>query len=76
MVEEGNSIKEVMKKIAVNARGLVFVCKGGRLLATVTDGDIRRYILAGGDIEGEVLQAANYSPVFVYPEERERRRIS
>ncbi|MDE6604098.1 MAG: NTP transferase domain-containing protein [Lachnospiraceae bacterium] len=72
MVEEENSIKEVMKKIAVNARGLVFVCKGGRLLATVTDGDIRRYILAGGDIEGEVSQAANYSPVFVYPEERER----
>ena len=70
MVEEENSIKEVMKKIAVNARGLVFVCKGGRLLATVTDGDIRRFILAGGDIEVEVSQAAHYSPVFVYPEER------
>ena len=65
MVEEENSIKEVMKKIAVNARGLVFVCKGGRLLATVTDGDIRRFILAGGDIEVEVSQAAHYSPVFV-----------
>lgn len=72
IVEEENSIKEVMKKIAVNARGLVFVCKGGRLLATVTDGDIRRYILAGGDIEGAVSQAAHYSPVFVYPEEREQ----
>lgn len=72
MVEEGNSIKEVMEKIAVNARGLVLVCKSGRLLATVTDGDIRRYILAGGDIEGEVSQAAHYSPVFVYPEERDK----
>lgn len=72
MVEEENSIKEVMEKIAVNARGLVFVCKGGRLLATVTDGDIRRYILAGGDIEGEVSQAAHYSPVFVYPEDRDQ----
>lgn len=72
IVEEENSIKEVMKKIAVNARGLVFVCKGGRLLATVTDGDIRRYILAGGDIEGAVSQAAHYSPVFAYPEEREQ----
>ncbi|MDE5719002.1 MAG: NTP transferase domain-containing protein [Lachnospiraceae bacterium] len=72
MVEEENSIKEVMKKIAVNARGLVFVCKSGRLLATVTDGDIRRYLLAGGDIEGEVRQAAHYSPLFVYPEEREK----
>lgn len=72
MVEEENSIKEVMEKIAVNARGLVFVCRGGRLLATVTDGDIRRYILAGGDIEGEVSQAAHYSPVFVYPEDRDQ----
>lgn len=72
IAEERNSIKEVMKKIAVNARGLVFICKGERLLATVTDGDIRRYILAGGDIEGEVSQAAHYSPVFVYQEERKK----
>lgn len=66
---EENSIREVMKKIADNAKGLVFICKDGRLLATVTDGDIRRYILAGGDIEGEVSKAAHYSPVFAYREE-------
>lgn len=66
---EENSIREVMKKIADNAKGLVFVCKDGKLLATVTDGDIRRYILAGGDIEGEVSKAAHYSPVFAYREE-------
>lgn len=69
-VEEKNSIREVMKKIAENAKGQVFVCKDGKLLATVTDGDIRRYILAGGDIEGEVSRAANYSPVFAYQENR------
>ena len=39
---EENSIREVMKKIADNAKGLVFICKDGRLLATVTDGEIGR----------------------------------
>ena len=67
---EENSIREVMKKIAENTKGLVFICKEGKLLATVTDGDIRRYILAGGDIEGEVSKAAHYSPVFAYQEDR------
>lgn len=68
---EDNSIREVMGKIAQNAKGLVFICRDGRLLATVTDGDIRRYILAGGDLDGKVLKAAHYSPVFAYPEDRD-----
>ncbi len=67
---EQNSIREVMKKIADNAKGLICICEDGKLLATVTDGDIRRYILAGGDIEGEVSKAAHYSPVFAYQEDR------
>ena len=32
--------------------------------------EISEDLLAGGDIEVEVSQAAHYSPVFVYPEER------
>ena len=32
------------------------------LLATITDGDIRRWILKGGDLRAEVKRAANYNP--------------
>lgn len=74
IAEEENSIKEVMEKIAENTRGLVFICKDGKLLATVTDGDIRRYILKGGDIAENVSKAAHYSPVFVYWEDRDSAR--
>lgn len=70
LVEESNSIKDAMKKIAENAKGIAFVCRDGGLLATVTDGDIRRYILSGGDIEKNVSEAAHYSPVFAYQEEK------
>ena len=72
IADEENSIREVMTKIAANAKGLVFICKDGRLLATVTDGDIRRYIIDGGDIAGNVSNAAHYSPVFAYWEEKDR----
>ena len=71
IAEEENSIREVMTKIAENAKGLVFVCQDGRLLATVTDGDIRRYIINGGDIAEKVSSAAHYSPVFAYWEDRD-----
>ena len=71
IAEEENSIREVMTKIAENAKGLVFICKDGRLLATVTDGDIRRYIINGGDIAENVSSAAHYSPVFAYWEDRD-----
>lgn len=71
IAEEENSIREIMRKIAENAKGLVFICKEGRLLATVTDGDIRRYIIDGGDIAENVSSAAHYSPVFAYWEEKD-----
>lgn len=71
MAEEENSIKEVMTKIAENSKGLVFICKDGKLLATVTDGDIRRYIIDGGDIAGKVSDAAHYSPIFAYWEDKD-----
>lgn len=74
IAEEENSIKEVMEKIAENTRGLVFICKDGKLLATVTDGDIRRYILKGGNIAENVSQAAHYSPVFTYSADKDSAR--
>ena len=41
------SISEAMKKIGENARGTLFlVDKRERLIGCITDGDIRRYLLA------------------------------
>ena len=51
LVDPGRSIRQVMAGIG-HARGLALVVDDGRrLLGTVTDGDIRRAILAGVDLE-------------------------
>lgn len=63
IVEENISIMETMKRIDAGARGVAFVCRGMKLCAVVTDGDVRRYILRGGDLENPVSEIAHDNPV-------------
>ncbi len=44
-------------------RKILFVVSNDKLLAALTDGDIRRYIIKHGKLEGVVKDAANYSPI-------------
>src|SRR5438067_1168180 len=54
-VRPAQSIRETMRIIDERAKGIALVVDGdGRLLATVTDGDIRRAQLAGLEIEEPV----------------------
>lgn len=60
IVAENLSIFEAMKIINKNSKGTVFVCKDSVVLATLTDGDIRRHILAGKPLTASVTEVANY----------------
>jgi len=66
VVSEDNSVIEVMKAIDQNAKGIAFICENEKLLAVVTDGDIRRYILKNGDLKGAIRNIANYAPKYIY----------
>jgi dTDP-glucose pyrophosphorylase len=48
-----------MEIINKNSKGTVFVCENDKVLATLTDGDIRRHILAGKALSASVMEAAN-----------------
>ena len=51
-VPPDSTVREVMGTIDRNGQGIALVLdRGGRLRATVTDGDIRRAILAGMDLD-------------------------
>lgn len=50
IIEDGVSILEAMNAINENSRGIVYVCKGRKLLGALSDGDIRRHILSGGEL--------------------------
>lgn len=60
LIEASATIREAIARIDQSGKGItLLVDRDGRLTATVTDGDIRRGILAGFDIDrpiGELLQ--------------------
>lgn len=57
------SVSEAMQKINNNTFGILFlVDDDGVLYGCVTDGDIRRYLLSGGQMTGCITEAANKNP--------------
>lgn len=64
-INEYNTILEAMQMLNKNAKKTLFIQERGILRATVTDGDIRRWILKGGDLHSEVRLVANYSPRYL-----------
>lgn len=64
-INEHNTILEAMQMLDKNAKKILFVQEQGVLRATVTDGDIRRWILKGGDLQAKISFVANYEPKYV-----------
>lgn len=68
-IEENKTILEAMQQLDKNAKKVLFVHNGGILLATLTDGDIRRWILKNGDLQAAVKYVANYQPKYLFEEQ-------
>ena len=64
-IKEQNTILEAMQMLDKNAKKTLFVQEQGILKAAVTDGDIRRWILKGGDLQAEIRYVANYQPMYL-----------
>ena len=57
------TVSEAMRKIDENSCGILFLTDPeDRLYGCVTDGDIRRYLLAGGSVQGPAADAMNRNP--------------
>lgn len=68
-ITEDMTIRKTMRAIDDAGLGIALIVDGpGRLLGTVTDGDIRRAILAGKDLESPIREIMNRTPVVVTPE--------
>ena len=70
IVSKSYSLEDTMKAIDANSMGFVVVCDGPELFGIVTDGDIRRYLLAGGALKENICSAVNCRPHFLYEQER------
>ena len=57
------SVSEAMALIDNNSYGILFLTdENKKLLACITDGDIRRFLLAGGKTDDKAFNAANKNP--------------
>lgn len=61
-IDRNASICEAMKRLDILVPKVLFITEEDRLLGTLTDGDIRRFLLHRGKLEDLTEQAANHTP--------------
>lgn len=70
------TIKEAMEALDKTAEKVLLVVDEKQvLIGTLTDGDIRRYILKGRDLTGTIESAYNPNPISVFQEDLDPRKI-
>jgi len=62
LLTEKATVKQAIEKLEKMRCKVVYVVKGRKLLASVSDGDVRRYALRGGDVGENIAQIAHYMP--------------
>lgn len=67
LIEKDESVLDSMKKLDETANKILFVIdKSGVLIGSLTDGDIRRWILSGNQLSDKVNKVCHKSPTYVY----------
>ncbi|AEV70611.1 sugar phosphate nucleotidyltransferase [Acetivibrio clariflavus] len=65
LINEEATMIEAMEALDKVAKRILFVTRDSSLVAALTDGDIRRWILKKGNLDAKVRQIANYNPKFL-----------
>lgn len=75
LAHENVKLIDAMNKIDKNTNGVLFVLNNkDELCGAVSDGDIRRWILANGAIDTEIYKIMNVTPKYLHEHERHRAR--
>lgn len=61
-IEKTATLRDAMRQLNKNAKKILFVLENGQVAAALTDGDIRRCLLAGGNMDSLVDDASNHHP--------------
>ena len=62
-IQKDLTVRDAMKVIDRVYPKIVFVVESGKLLGSLTDGDIRRFLLKGGKLTDMALDAGNKNPL-------------
>ena len=66
IISENLSVRDAMRIVNERSGANLFVCRDGILLASISDGDIRRHLLGSDNLDIPVGKIANYHPVFLH----------
>lgn len=67
------TVRESLKKIDEEAKSIVLVVdEDNKFLGTVTDGDVRRWILKNGSMDSLVTEIMNFNSITLYENEKDR----
>lgn len=71
-INKGTPVIEAYRRLDRTAKRILFVLEeGGRLEATLTDGDLRRFIMAGGELSSTIESAMYTKPKVLHEENRD-----
>lgn len=59
---ESLTVLQAMEQIDRNTCGILFITEKDKLVGCLTDGDIRRHLLSGGNLQDNVVVAVNKNP--------------
>ena len=72
VLKESSTTIEAIKKITIGDYRFQLVIKGEKLLGTISDGDIRRSMIKGNDLNSSVSLCMNKKPILGYEEHPEQ----
>lgn len=70
LIEENWTVLKAMELLDKVAKKVLFVIRDQKLVASLTDGDIRRWILKKGKLDADITKVANYNPKFLYEKDK------
>lgn len=66
------TIKDAMTKMDKNARKIIYITSENKLAGSLSDGDIRRWILKDRSIHEMVKEAMNTNPIFILKKDTDK----
>lgn len=66
LIDEEKTLLEAMESLDKVAKKVLFVSRKEKFIGSITDGDIRRWILKKGSLNSKVKDVANYNPKYLY----------
>ena len=69
---EAMGIVEALQSMDINGNGILFIVDAeGKLVGTLTDGDVRRWLINTGKLEAGIADIMRKNPRFIYEDDRE-----